>query len=446
MNQMDNKNSVAKHHDELEKGHHSSHRLGIVTISLIFGLFGLWSVFADIETTITANGKIITHTFNKSVMHPQGGIVKNIFIEEGALVKKDQPLLEIDSTQSRSELDSHIKKHDTNLFLICRLKAESEMQKNVECSEYEQNIIDSANVAQLTADTKMLFDSDMRNIQAKIDLLESQNEVLKAQDKGLEGQIASNKRLLVSFERELIKWQKLLKSDAVDELKIIETQRKIEEIKLQIGTLQSKIEENIATIKSQEQQIELEKETFKNTALQKRNEIELENKLIHDAILSLENTIQNATIRSPSEGLVTDMKIHAIREVVSPQDQIMTIVPNAKNLIIEAYVQPIDVEKIYVGQKAEISFPSFVDPSAMPVEGVLTYISADAITAEGAEESYYTVLLDITPKGFDTIKENGFNILPGMPTTAFIKSGKQTLMEYLMQPIIQMFKGIYNAN
>ena len=112
MNQTNNENSVEEHHDELEKAHHASHRLGIITVALIFGLFGLWSVFAQIETTITAQGKVITQTYNKIVMHPRGGIVKKIFVQEGDLVKKDQPLLEIDNTEESSKLASNIKKYD----------------------------------------------------------------------------------------------------------------------------------------------------------------------------------------------------------------------------------------------------------------------------------------------------------------------------------------------
>ena len=73
---------IEEHHEALEKVHHSSHRLGLITILLIFGLFGIWSVFAKISTTITAQGKVITQSYNKTVMHPRGGIVKKIYIKE----------------------------------------------------------------------------------------------------------------------------------------------------------------------------------------------------------------------------------------------------------------------------------------------------------------------------------------------------------------------------
>lgn len=446
MNQIENENDAQKHQNMLEKSHHSSHRLGIITIALIFGLFGLWSIFSQIETTVTAEGKVITRSYNKIIMHPQGGIVKKVFVQEGDLIEKDQPLLEIDHTEESSRLASYVKKYDTNLFSICRFKAQSELKKNLDCVACEKDMIEMDSLPRLRSDAQALFGSEMRNLQAKIDLMHSQNGILQSQNNGLEKQIESNKRLLTSYQEEFKKWKKLVKSDVVDELKMIATQREVEQSLLQIGALESKIEENLATIKSNTKSINLEKVAFQNSALIKLNEIDLENRLTHDTIVSLKNTIENAIIKSPGDGLVTDMKIHTSREVISPQKQIMLIVPNNKDLIIEAYVLPTDIEKIYKGQKAEISFPAFVDPSAIPIEGELTYISADAISDDTQGGSYYIVLLKITSKGFEAITLNKFKIIPGMPVSAFIKSGKKTLMEYLTQPIIQMFKGIYHAN
>lgn len=442
----DQKSDKQVHHEHIEKMHKSSSKMGFITILLIFGLFGLWSIFAEIDTTINANGKIITSSYNKTVMHTQGGVVKKIYIEEGSYVKKDQPLLKLDSIAYQSQLASNITKHDRNLFSICKLKSEVSLKNHLDCISYEKDVINVEKLKKLSKDTEILFLSDMRNLQSRIKLLNRQSQILRSKNNGLEKQIASNKKLLLSFEKELQKWNKLLKADAIDELKVIETQRQIEQSHLQIGSLQSEIEENLANIKANESKIELERESFKNSALVKSNELELDNQLIHDVIISLKNTIQSTTITAPSDGLIIDMKIHATGEVVSPLKSIMSIVPGEKDLMIEAYVLPTDVEKIYKGQKTEISFPAFIDPSAIPIEGELTYISADTIIPDGMKESFYRVLIKITSKGFEAIEQNTFKLLPGMPSTVFIQTGKSTLMQYLLQPIVQMFKGIYHAN
>jgi len=433
-------------HNELEKTKYSSEKLGSITIALIFGLFGLWSVFAQIQMTITASGKVITHSYNKIVMHPRGGIIKKVFVEEGEFVNNNQKLLELDSSEEAFQLSTQIKKHDTNVFSICRLEAQYHANKEIDCTKYKNTTIDINTSMPLEQDAKVLFISEMRSLNAKINVYISKNNILKSQNTGLKEQIKSQEILLSSYQNELKKWKKLLKSDAVDELKIIETQRRTEQIHLQISILKFRIEENLASIYANKEQIQLEKEIFTNNALLQLNEIKLENKLNFNNIASLKHTIQNATIKSPGEGLVTDMQIHASREIVVAQKQIMSIVPDDKNLIIEAYVIPSDIEKLYKGQEAEISFPAFVDPSAVPIGGKLTYISADTITKENEKESFYVILVEITPEGHDAIKLNNFMIIPGMPAAVFVKTGKKTLMEYLIQPVIQMFKGIYHAN
>jgi ATP-binding cassette subfamily C protein EexD len=76
----------------------------------------------------------------------------------------------------------------------------------------------------------------------------------------------------------------------------------------------------------------------------------------------------------------------------------------------------------------------------------LDNISADTITLENSRSDFYIVLIEIIPKGFNAISENNFKIIPGMPSATFIHTGKKTLLEYLTQPIIQMYKGIFHAN
>lgn len=438
--------TIEEHHQELDATQTLSHKQGFITIVLIFGLFGIWSVFAQIETTITASGKIITQSYNKSVKSTRGGVVKEIFVKEGDLVKKDQPLLRLESINERAKLSSTVRKHDANIISICRLNEESKLSKQLNCDALKESLFDPTQFPLLMSEATMLFGSNIHSLDAKINLLKSQNRVSISQNSGLVDQLTSNKKLLASYKKELTKWKKLLKQDAVDELKAVDTQRKIIQTILQLDSIKSRIEENNATIESRKQEIVLAKEQFKNTALTKKNELTLDNKLNYESIIALKDTVESLTIKSPSDGLVTDMKIRSTGEVVTPQKQIISIVPNTKDLIIEAFVIPTDIEKLYKGQTTEISFPAFVDPSALPITGEITYISADILTPENSQESFYTIRIAFTKEGLEAIEHNKFKIVPGMPAAAFVHTGKRTLIAYLMNPVIQMFKGIFHAN
>ncbi len=446
MTTMDKKNRADDHHEVLERAHSSSRRLGTITILLLFGLFGIWSVYANIAMTVTARGKVITTSYNKIVTHPKGGIIRKFYVLEGDTVKEDQKLLELDDAEYRAQLDSSISNYDTNTLNICRLDILALFSDSFDCTSCEKMLFDKSNFSQLEKETRTLFTSDIDSIKSKISLLERKNDIYISQNNGLKQQIESNKRLLASYQKELKKWKKLLKEEAVDELKSIDTERRIEQTKQQISSLLSNIDENLATVEANKQQIILERNTFKNNVLRERNKLKLDNGQIKGKIISLKNALENSTIKAPSSGLVTDMKLHADGEVVSPHKPIMTIVPDSKELMIEAFVLLTDVEKVFVGQKVEVSFASFVSPAAIPIYGEITYLSADAIIPEGAKESFYKILVKITPDGFKAIKINEFTILPGMPVSLFIQTGESTLMKYLMNPIIQLSKGIFNAN
>ncbi len=446
MSTTENKTDIQEHHETLEKTHHSSRKMGALTIFLIFGLFGVWSIFADIATTITANGKVITETYNKIVIHPRGGIVKNVFVNEGDVVKKGDRLLEIDSTDFQSQLNGAIDKYDTNLFTVCRLEAQASFSKKFDCAAFDSKILNPEQSQQIKTDTASLFTAEMASLESKFALLNSKNNILFEQNEGLAKEIAFNKKLLFSYEKELKKWKKLLRQNAVDEQKTIETERKVEQIHQQINSIESRVKENIANIDANKKQIDLERNSFKNKALTDLGKYKLDNKLTLAQIMSYKNGVENAMIKSPGEGRIIDMKIHAVGEVVAPQKPIMSIVPKAQKMQIEAYVIPTDIEKVYVGQQTEISFPSFVDPSATPILGEVVYISADAIIPEGMKESFYRILVKFTPEGLEAIKKNGFTILPGMPVAVFVKTGEMTFFEYIMNPLIQLSKGMFHAN
>jgi len=437
---------ISKHHVALEESKNFANKQGYLTIFLLFGIFVVWSIFAPIETTIAAGGKVITHSYNKSVKHTRGGIVTKIFVTEGDLVKKDQPLLELDSSDEKSQLNSNITKYDNNILAICRLTAEASIETTLNCEKEKEKLFKPENYEEYLKDKRMVFQSNVKNLQAKIHLLQSRNQVLRSQNEGLEQQILSNKELLLSYQKELKKWNKLLKDDAVDELKAIETQRRIVQVTLQLDSLLSKINENNATIESQKEEMEFTKEQFKNRAILKRTEFILDNKLTYQKILAYQARVKNLTLKAPSDGLITDMKIRSAGEVVSPQKQVMAIVPDTQDLRIEAFIQPTDIEKVYLNQETEISFPSFIDPSALPIKGKIVYVSADTVVLDGTHDSVYTIRIAFTDEGLKAIEKNGFKIVPGMPASIFIHTGTKTLATYLLNPILQMFKGIYHAN
>jgi len=325
---------------------------------------------------------VISQTHTKSIQHRNGGVVKDIFIKYGDEVKKGQKLIILESINEQTQLNSNIKKFDANLISICILEAQARLSKDLNCSKTEKRFLRKEEFKPLMERANILFQSTMRRFNMSIDLLTTEMNMVNS------------------------KAQELL----------------------------------------YKKRINLKREEFINNSLINLDKMLLNNRIIYDNVISLNNRVSNLVIKAPSSGIITDMKIKGTGEIISPFREIASIVPNSKKFLIEAFVSPTDIEKIYKGQTTEISFPSFVDPSALPIKGKIRYISANVINMGNSRMPSYRIVVEITEDGERAIKKNNFNIIAGMPSAIFIHTGKKTLASYLLSPIIQMFKGIFHAN
>ena len=138
-----------------------------------FGLFGLWATFAKVDTTVLGQGKVISKGYKKTVKHPTGGIVTKIYVKDGDVVKKDDPLLAIDSTDIESRLNSAKRQYDDLVVQKARLEAQALLSKKVD--------FNASFPLLLIKKEKALFDSENQKLELKIKLLKSRNSILKQQ-------------------------------------------------------------------------------------------------------------------------------------------------------------------------------------------------------------------------------------------------------------------------
>ncbi|WP_411376684.1 HlyD family efflux transporter periplasmic adaptor subunit [Desulfurobacterium thermolithotrophum] len=155
-------------------------------------------------------------------------------------------------------------------------------------------------------------------------------------------------------------------------------------------------------------------------------------KKIDIKLVALQNKIQTlrhinelAILKAPVDGIVMDMHVHAAGEVVAPHQPIMTIA-STQFVMVEAYIQPIDIDKVHIGQKASVLFPTYAVHSHVPIEGEIVYVSPDMLP----KKNLYKILVKITGKGMETIKKNNMHIVPGLqPAVVYINTNKHSLLE-----------------
>ena len=137
-------------------------------------------------------------------------------------------------------------------------------------------------------------------------------------------------------------------------------------------------------------------------------------------------------MRAPEAGIVNGLQVHTIGGVISPGMKIVDIVPDGDDLIIEAQVSPIDVDRVAVNQNATIRFSSFGLTTVPTIYGQVINLSADRLFDQVSGQPYYLARVEVTPEGMEELDD--LVLMPGMPAEVFIATGSRTFLQYLFKP------------
>ncbi|MDH4252147.1 MAG: HlyD family type I secretion periplasmic adaptor subunit, partial [Nitrospira sp.] len=199
---------------------------------------------------------------------------------------------------------------------------------------------------------------------------------------------------------------------------------------LQIGEIELKI-------------LQLHKDLQREVA-KELSEVQTELFQLREKVQSLESTVNRSIIKAPVSGMVLGLAVHTIGAVIPPGGRLLDIVPQHQKLIIEAQVAPIDIDRVTVGQVAEVRFSAFKTRDVPTINGTLISISADRIVRDtkentSGETAYYLARVAVSPKGLEALSAANLELVPGMPAEVLIKTGARTLVQYLMKPLTDTF-------
>jgi epimerase transport system membrane fusion protein len=413
-------------------------KIGLSVVFTIFVVIGVWSAFAELDSGVPCPGQVVVESNKKVIQHLEGGIIQNIYAKDGDVVKEGEILIKFDDIKSESELNSMLANFYETIALRDRLVSENTRQNSItfskeldELDETKKKQIQDRQIDTFENETGYLKKQETVTIQ-KIDSLTNQIESLKQS-------IEMQKTLLESYQEEAQEQEKLLEKGLVDKVKYRDAIRRVNMINSDILSAQTEIEKDSSLIESIKTQFQVDKEKFftdLNTQLSKA-ESSIED--MKARIVNLKDRLSKTIIKSPVEGTVMNSAYHTIGAVVSPGNPIMDIVPNDSTLIIDAKLSPEYIDFVKVGYKANMTFPSFQMKGSFieNIEGEVIFVAADSITDKNGN-SFYQIKLKIDSDGEKTLQKSGLILLAGMPASITVKSGKQTLLEYLLKPMSMM--------
>ncbi|MEJ2610111.1 MAG: HlyD family type I secretion periplasmic adaptor subunit [Candidatus Thiodiazotropha sp.] len=411
--------------------------VGFTLIIVVFFGFGIWAALAPIASAARAVGKIRVETQRQTVQHLKGGIVKTIPVHDGDFVEKGQIVLTLDDTQAKSQLEIVNGLYYTALAREARLIAQRDQLNEVVYPDALHDHISDSRVREAIDVQNQIFEVRKSAYENEIALYAQKLEQLEAQLDGLDAQKKSSRHLVDSYSSELRDLKGLEKKGYAERRQVRDVSRKVVEKQGELGDFISRIASTRSEmVEAKLQSLQLQKEIQREVAAELDSVRERLFQFIEQR-QALTDTLERTVIRAPQSGIVLELAVHTIGAVVREGETLMGIVPENVRLVIEAKVLPIDIDRVAIGQMADIHILAFKRRETTRILGRLINLSADSIVDERDQQQqpYYRAIVEITQDGLQQLKDKELNLIAGMPAEVLIRIGERTFLQYLTDPI-----------
>ncbi|MBD2803668.1 HlyD family type I secretion periplasmic adaptor subunit [Xenorhabdus sp. ZM] len=409
-------------------------RIGWLIIGIgILGFF-IWAAFAPLDKGVASSGTVVVDGNRKTVQSPVNGIIRQIEVKEGELVKAGQILVQLSQVQVNAQIDSLKQQFYTKLATEARLLAEQQGQEEIVfpsallTQQSEQRIDD------ILALQEQLFLSRREMLRSDLAGMRQAEEGMNFQIKGLKEALESKRQQLASLKEQVANLQPLTEEGFFPRNRYLELLRNeselsgsMAEMTGKIGQLEKQRQETLQRII--QQQADYQREVRSQLADVQVAANELKNKLE-----TAEFDLSHTSIIAPVDGSVVGLNVFTQGGVVTPGEKLMEILPVQSELEVESRLMVHLIDKVAVGQDVDLMFTAFNQNRTPKVTGKVAVISADRLVDEVTREPYYQMRLKVAPE--EREKLAGLHIKPGMPVEVFVKTGSRSLLSYLFKPLV----------
>lgn len=415
---------------------------GLGAIVAFLGVFFGWSLFARLDSAVVARGTVIVDSHRKTVQHLEGGIVREILVHEGDKVHEGDALAVLDSTQADAQLGQVRSQSVAVQARLARLRAEQSGQRSLAFPDALTRDGSDAMVADALATQTQLFETRWRAYDGNVAIAEKRIEQFRAQISATRERLESlgRRRALLGQERDGAAY--LVKKGYERRVRLIDLERDIEDIKEQESQLVGAVaeaEKSIAGTELEIANLAHERQSAIAEEFEAARALEVD---LADRLRAAADVRERKTITAPQDGVVVDLRLVTPGGVIAPGQPLMDIVPVDDKLIIEARVRPADVEVVHTGQPAQVHLAGFNAATAPPLDGTLSYVSADMLTDPRNAENYFVARVALAE---DEAKKAP-SLFPGLPAEVLIVTGQRRAITYFTQPITDRLRRAFREN
>jgi HlyD family type I secretion membrane fusion protein len=420
--------------------------IGLLALGILVGGFGGWATLTEISGAIVASGQIEVDQNRQVVQHPDGGVVKDIYVEEGDAVSVGDVLISLDPSIEESELSII----QGQVFeLMARRGRLTAKRDGIGAITFDPRLIEraktDAGIAELMQGQENLFQARVASNAKQIEQLTKRKSQIANQIDGIVAQRAAVATQLDLIEQELADQQKLLDRGLAQASRVLALQRSQAELSGDVGDLIAKQAESEGRITDLDIQIEGLETTRREDAISRLRDQQYRTLELEERAGALIEKLMRMDIRAPVSGIVYGLSVFTPRSVIRPVDPVMFLIPQDRPLVITVQVPPIDIDQVYVGQNAVLRFSALDQRTTPELFGKVTKVSPDAFQDDASRMSYYRAEILLNEGETDRLPAN-VTLIPGMPVEAFIRTQDRTPLAYLIKPLADYFAKAFREN
>jgi HlyD family type I secretion membrane fusion protein len=408
--------------------------VGAVIIGVFFFAFIGWASLAPLSSAAVATGTVVIDGKSKTVQHLDGGIVDSIAVSEGASVEAGQVLVRLDDTQARASMELLRGRWIVAHAIEARLKAE---RRGLAAISFPEDLLErtgDAKVVEILAGQENTFKARQDNFANQTAILEKRIAQYREEIKGIEGQIDAETKQLALLDEQIEDMQALFDKGWARKPRLLQLKDRAAAVEGNRSLHRAQISRARQSISESRLRVtELGTSRMKEIAEQVRS-VQAEIYDLDERIRAAEDVLARTVIRSPATGTVVGLQVHTAGGVIRAGDALMGVVPSRRTLIIEARVEPADIDVVQPGLTAKVRLTAFNQRNRQPVDGRVTSISADRFTDPKTGRDFYMARVELNGDSLRQLK--GAPLYPGMQAEVMIVTGSRTALGYFLEPLL----------
>lgn len=417
---------------------------GALVLGIGVGGFATWAAHAPLASAAVAPGVVVAETNRKIVQHREGGSIVELLVRDGVRVRAGQVLLRLDDVEARALHDLLDGRLAALAAQEARLLAEREDRETLVFPDELAALRGQAGVAEVLDGQQRIFVAGREALEGRIAVLNRRIAQRNAQILALQAQRGSATEQLALVQDEMEGVRAMVERGLERRPRLLALERQAAYLRGQLGDHANRVAEVEEAIAETELEILNVRLARIETAAVELRDVQAQRAEVEERLAEARVKLTRRDVVAPQAGIVLNLRYHTIGGVVPPGGAILDLVPDEDRLIVEARVDPTDIDVVRAGLKANVALSAYKSRTTPRLDGTVRQVSADALRDERTGRSYFVARIEVD--GEQIAKLEGIRLAPGMPAEAFIETGERTVLDYLIQPLTDSFRRAFRES